>query len=187
MLKKCHRVFKCCFWFLICGVSFFLEINIRVQNNRLDLLFLDPQVGRHSLVTLAGSCNKSALGWKIGTNEDRFCLELFSLKVSNEPANSTTNVRLRYRSVETFSDASPYPKRSGQSTHHEESVQTDQVRTSLIGCEARRRMFICHDSRNFFLNHHHLLFFFTESSNSCRQSSEWYLNFQRGHFAEFCG
>ena len=48
-------------------------------------------------MTVAGSCNKSGLGWKTGTNEDRFCLELFSLGVSNEPANSTTNVRLRYR------------------------------------------------------------------------------------------
>lgn len=73
-------------------------------------------------MTVAGSRNKSGLGWKIGTNEDRFCLELFSLKVSNEPANRTTNVRLRYRLVETFSDASPYSKWSGQSTHHEESA-----------------------------------------------------------------
>ena len=52
-----------------------------------------------------------------------------------------------------------HSKRSGRSTRHEESAWTDQVRTSLIGCEARRRVFICHDSRNFFLNHHYLLFF----------------------------
>lgn len=86
-------------------------------------------------MTVAGSCNKSALGWKIGTNEDRFCLELFSLKVSNEPANSTTNVRLRYRSAETFSDASRYSKRSG--SPHTMRNLLRQTRSELLSQAVR--------------------------------------------------
>lgn len=77
-------------------------------------------------------------------------------------------MRSRYRSVDTFSDASlpwkAYSKRSVQSTHHEESAYTKQPRTGDLvsqpiklgeGCPS-----VTIEGISILRNHHYLLYFY---------------------------
>lgn len=136
---------------------------------RFALLFCNSYVCRRSLVVMVAytlrQTIKSGLGWKICT-KIIFHIELFHLGLLMKQ-QIAQQMRSRYRLVGTFSDTSFVSQgrhiQSGQHslcTKRNPPVQRSPEPAALSHSPLdRRRVFICHHRRSFFLSHHYTLCF----------------------------